>query len=102
MLDQGRREFQCIGETTSDKYEESIAKDPAFEEQFEQILVKQLTVAPQEKDVRQEPAGFGAFPVLFRGLRWLESSSWDTDVTDNSSSLLFSYLPLVFVLLYML
>ncbi len=39
-----RREFQCIGTTTLDKYQEYIEKDPTFEEHFQQILVKELSV----------------------------------------------------------
>jgi len=40
-----RGELRCIGATTLDEYRKYIEKDPAFERRFQQVLVKEPTVA---------------------------------------------------------
>lgn len=40
-----RGELRCIGATTLDEYRKYIEKDPAFERRFQQVMVKEPTVA---------------------------------------------------------
>ena len=40
-----RGELRCIGATTSDEYRKYIEKDPAFERRFQQVMVKEPSVA---------------------------------------------------------
>lgn len=40
-----RGELRCIGATTLDEYRKYIEKDPAFERRFQQVMVKEPSVA---------------------------------------------------------